>query len=88
MYQILINIDENKPISEINSTHAYLYLSERIGMPKNYLNHIRKSLSRNKINPKLIDLLCFQDFVEHAKGRKWSEVKDKIPEYVSMKFKK
>lgn len=88
MYKIVIEIDENKPISEVHGVHASLYLEEKIKMPKLYYKHIRNICNKNKINPKLIDLLCLEDFVKLAKGMKWTELKPKLYEYVSMKLKK
>ena len=88
MYKIVIEIDENKPISDINNTHSSLYLEEKINMPKLYFKHIKNICTKNKINPKLIDLLCFEEFIKLARGRKWTDVKPKLYEYVSMKFKK
>ena len=87
MYKIVIEIDENKPISEVHGVHASLYLEEKINMPKLYYKHIRNICNKNKINPKLIDLLCLEDFVKLARGRKWTDVKPKLYEYVSMKLK-
>ena len=64
------------------------YLEEKINMPKLYFKHIKNICSKNKINPKLIDLLCFEEFIKLARGRKWTDVKPKLYEYVSKKLKK
>ena len=88
MYKIIIEIDENKGILDMQSTHASLYLEEKINMPKLYFKHIKNICSKNKFNPKLIDLLCLEDFMKLARGMKWTEVKPNLYDYVSIKFKK
>ena len=88
MYKIVIEIDENKPISDIHGVHASLYLEEKINMPKLYFKHIKNICSKKKINPKLIDLLCLEDFIKIARGCKWTDVKPKLYEYVPIKLKK
>jgi len=86
MPTIKIEIDENKGILDMNSFHASLYLEEKINMPKLYFRHIKKICSRNKVNPKLTDLLSFKDFIKLSRGTKWTTIKPKLYEYVSMKF--